>query len=66
MEKKLYRDSKNGPIGGVCYGIAKYLNIDVVVVRIIWLVLVFCVGTGLLAYLICWIVLPDINSDMIE
>ncbi len=55
--KKFYRVA-NGKIAGVCGGIAKYLNIDVTVVRIIFLILLFCAGGGFLAYLICWLVAP--------
>lgn len=50
--KRLYRDVDNGKISGVCAGLADYLDIDVTVIRVIWLVLVLCAGTGLLAYII--------------
>ncbi|MBR6830644.1 MAG: PspC domain-containing protein [Tidjanibacter sp.] len=55
--KKFYRVS-NGKIAGVCGGIANYLNIDVTVVRIIFLLLLFFAGGGFLAYLIFWLVAP--------
>ncbi len=51
-QKKLYRDVENGKISGVCAGLSDYLDIDVTIIRVIWLVLVVCAGTGLLAYLI--------------
>ncbi len=45
-------------VGGVCAGFARYLDLDVTLVRILWLGSVLFAGTGLLAYIICWIVLP--------
>jgi phage shock protein C len=61
-EKRLMRDSSNAAIGGVCSGIAAYLNWDVVLVRIIFLVAFFVTGIGFLAYIIIWIVTPEANS----
>jgi phage shock protein C len=57
MKKRLFR-SKNKMIGGVCGGIGEYLNIDPVIVRLLWLSSVLLLGAGALAYLICWIVIP--------
>ena len=58
MEKKLYRSSTNKTIAGVCGGIAQYLNIDPTIVRVIW-ALVCLSGAGLLAYLICALIIPE-------
>lgn len=60
-KKKLFRDSANGNIAGVAEGLAKYFNIDVAIVRIVF-VLVTLFGPGLLIYIILWIVLPDANG----
>lgn len=64
-EKRLYRTK--GKLAGVCSGLAEYLNTDVVIVRIIWLVFTFILtGIGPLAYIICAIVLPkkeDIDNS---
>ena len=57
--KKLQRTVADKKIAGVCGGIAKYFDIDPTVVRIIWLIAVLCCGGGLLAYLICWICMPE-------
>ena len=57
MDKKLYRDTQNRMIAGVCAGVAEYLSIDVSIVRIIWGVLAFT-GAGLLAYLVAALVVP--------
>jgi len=55
--KKLYR-SKNKWIAGVCGGIAEYFNVDPLIIRIIWLVLVLGYGVGILAYFIAWLLIP--------
>lgn len=51
-QRKLYRDVDNGKISGVCAGLSDYFDLDVTLIRVIWLVLVLCAGTGLLAYII--------------
>ncbi|MDO4846344.1 MAG: PspC domain-containing protein [Oscillospiraceae bacterium] len=56
--KKLYLSDTDKKIGGVCGGIAEYFGIDSTIVRLIWVILALCVGCGLLAYLICWLVIP--------
>ena len=55
--KRLYRFTDNSKIAGVCEGFARYFDIDVVLVRLLFLIFLFC-ATGLLVYLICWIVMP--------
>ncbi len=56
--KRLRRSISDRKIAGVCAGLAEYLDLDVSLVRILWLLLAFT-GTGLLAYLVCWIVIPE-------
>jgi phage shock protein PspC (stress-responsive transcriptional regulator) len=46
-------------LGGVCSGIAKYFNIDPVLVRVAWVVGFFVGGFGFLAYIIAWIIVPE-------
>ena len=58
MAKRLYKIEDGKKIFGVCGGLAEYLDIDVSIVRILWVVLALCCGTGLLVYLICALVLP--------
>ena len=58
MEKKLYRSTTNKTIAGVCGGIAEYLNIDPTVIRVIW-ALLGLTGTGLIAYLVCALIIPE-------
>jgi len=59
---RLVRPRKGRKIAGVCLGVANNLNWDVTLVRILWLVLVFGAGTGLIAYIIAWIVIPNGND----
>ncbi len=57
-KKKLMRSSTDKKIAGVCAGLADYFDMDPTVIRVLWLVAVLCAGTGILAYIILWIVLP--------
>ena len=59
---RLMRPPKGSPdrkIAGVCAAFAEYFDLDVTVIRVVWLLVVLCAGTGLLAYLIAWIVIPE-------
>ena len=56
--KRLVRSSTDKKIGGVCAGLANYFDLDPTIVRVIWFLAVFFAGTGLLVYIILWIVLP--------
>jgi len=58
MNKKLYRSRKDKMIGGVAGGLGEYFDIDSTLVRIIFVVSLFLGGTGVLAYIILWIVIP--------
>ena len=57
-QKKFYLSSRDKKLGGVCGGIAEYFGIDSLLVRVAFLVLFFGLGTGLLAYLVLWIMAP--------
>lgn len=57
--KKLRRSTKDKKILGVCGGFAEYFDIDVTIVRIIFLILLLGAGSGLLAYLICALIMPE-------
>jgi phage shock protein PspC (stress-responsive transcriptional regulator) len=46
-------------VAGVCIGCAEYFDIDVTLVRLVWLVASFMTGIGLIAYPIAWIVMPE-------
>ena len=58
--KRLYRASeKNSMIGGVCAGIADFVEADPVLIRLAWaLITLVSFGFGLIAYLIAWLIIP--------
>ncbi len=56
--KKLYRNTYDKVIGGVASGLAEYFDVDVVIFRLLFVLLVLFGGGGLLAYIIMWIVVP--------
>lgn len=60
--KKLFRDPDDKKIGGVCSGLAHFLGIDVVFIRIIFLIALLFVGGGFWAYVIFWIVAPEART----
>ncbi|MBK6283282.1 MAG: PspC domain-containing protein [Draconibacterium sp.] len=58
-KRRLYRDPDHRVIGGVCGGLGAYFNMDPVILRIIFVVLLFATsGAGFLAYIILWIAVP--------
>ena len=61
--KPLLLDKRNKKIAGVCAGFARYLEIDVSVVRVIWLCVALTAGIGVLAYLAAWIIMPSDYGD---
>ena len=65
MEKKLYRSSTNKTIAGVCAGLAEYMNIDPTIVRVIW-ALVGLSGSGIIAYLVCALIIPEKPNNVID
>jgi phage shock protein C len=58
VPKRLVRDTRRGVVAGVAAGVGEYLDVDPVLVRLAFVLLVFANGLGLLAYLICWLVVP--------
>ena len=59
--KRLYRVKKNRMIGGVCTGMAQYFDIDVVVMRLIFIGMTLLGGFGFLAYIILWMITPRLE-----
>jgi len=59
MAKKLYRSTTDKMIGGVAGGLAEYFDIDSTLVRVLFIVVVFLGGGGIIAYIILWIVVPQ-------
>lgn len=59
---RLLRDPYDKVIGGVCSGLARYFDIDPVIIRLVMVVLFLTAGIGLLAYIIAWAVIPAARS----
>jgi len=57
--KRLLRPRAGRKIAGVCAGFAEYFDVDVALVRLVWLLVAVFTGVGLLAYPIAWIVMPE-------
>ena len=57
--KKLYRSKKNRVIAGVCGGLGEYFDVDPTLIRLIWILLTISGGTGILLYLIAWLIMPE-------
>lgn len=64
MAKRLYKIENGKKLCGVCGEIAEYFNIDATIVRLLWVLFVFCVGTGILAYIVAAIIMPK-KSELI-
>ena len=66
MEKKLYRSRTDKKICGVCGGLAKYLNMDVTIARLVCALLVLFTGVGLLGYIVAALVIPEEPDGIID
>ena len=58
MNKKLYKSEDNKVLCGVCGGLGEFLGIDPTIIRLIWVVLAFAAGSGLLIYLLAAVIIP--------
>lgn len=56
--KRLYRIPKEGMIAGICAGLGEYLDLDPTVIRLIFVLLAFGGGSGVLIYIIMWLIVP--------
>lgn len=56
---RLYRDESDKILGGVCGGLASYLRVDPTIVRLVFALISFGAGTGILLYILLWIILPS-------
>ncbi len=61
-QKRVYRDPDNRVLGGVCGGLGAYMGIDSVIIRIIFVIIFFLFGAGLLIYIILWIIIPEAKT----
>jgi len=62
VKKRLYRDETEGVVGGVCSGLGYYVGIDPVLIRIAFVVMTLLGGSGVLLYIILWIVMPQAKT----
>ena len=60
--KQLYRDPDNAIIGGVSSGLGHFFGVDPIIFRAIFLISIFLGGTGIIAYIILWIVVPEAKT----
>jgi len=56
--KRLYRSGEERVLGGVCGGIAEYMNVDPVLIRLLWVISALIGGAGIIAYIIAWVIIP--------
>ena len=59
MKKRLYKSNTDKKLCGVCGGIAEYFEVDPTVIRLAWVVFTLMGGSGLLAYIIAALVMPQ-------
>ena len=65
--KRLFRRSSSGRIAGVCAGIAEYMDADVTLIRLLWILLSIVPGAligGLVAYLVAWVLMPNTTEPI--
>ena len=60
--RRLYRDTDNSYIGGVAAGLGHYFGIDALWIRLIWVILFFSAGTGVLLYILLWALIPEAKT----
>ncbi len=63
-QKKLYRSKSNRMICGVCAGLGEYFNVDATIVRLAAVLITLCFGSGVIAYVIAAIVIPDKPTEL--
>ena len=63
MSKKLYKSNTNKMLEGVCGGIAEYFGVDPTIVRLAWVVFCALGGSGILAYILAAIIIPDASVN---
>ena len=65
--KRLYRSKNDRMLGGVCAGLGEHFDIDPTVIRLVWAVItVLLIGTGVLVYIIAWILILEEESGSSE
>ena len=59
QKRRLYRSQTNKVIAGVCGGLGEYLNIDITVVRLVWILLTLLGGSGIIVYILAYFIIPE-------
>ena len=59
MNRKLYKSNQNKMIAGVCGGLGEFFDVDPTLIRLLWVILTFCGGSGIIAYIIAAIIMPE-------
>ena len=65
MQKRLYKSKRNRTLLGVCGGIGEYLDVDPTIIRILWVIFTFMGGAGILAYIVCALIMCNDPNDMV-
>ncbi len=60
--RRLYRDTDNSVLGGVCSGLGAFFNLDPIILRVLFMVFVFAGGISILLYLVLWIIVPPART----
>ena len=66
MQKKLYRSATDKKLAGVCGGVAKYLNMDPTVIRVLWAIMSLFAFIGVVAYIVCAFIIPEEPTNIID
>ena len=66
MNKKLFKSKTNRKLAGVCAGIGDYFGIDATVVRLAWVFFCILGGSGILAYIICALIIPEEEDNILN
>ena len=66
MEKKLYRSEEDKKLCDVCGGIATYFDIDSTVIRLLWVLATLFLGSGIICYIICALIMPVRKDEPLE
>jgi phage shock protein C len=62
--ERLVRIREGKKIAGVCTGFARYLSVDVTLVRVVWLAISLTAGVGFIAYIVAWIAMPLVDAPV--
>ena len=66
MQKKLYRSATDKKLAGVCGGVAKCLNMDPTVIRVLWAIISLFAFVGVVAYILCAFIIPEEPTNIID